>query len=240
MKQTAILIFLLGGILSEGRAQLQKNNMYVGGNVNFFQDNFNRKDTASSFNSGESVNKNNSFSGTLNYGYLIRTNFAAGALFRYNFSEQFYSTDNKTSSSLWPKENIGKYHGYVLGAFARKYWPLGESMFAFYLQTSVSYGLGTYTSRQAFLENNSGEYTYRNTGRKEEILTLKMTPGLVYFINDHFGAECSMGNITYTSTNARYFYEEQQTGESNGSNLRANFSVSAFYIGLNYYFGRKF
>ena len=113
-------------------------------------------------------------------------------------------------------------------------------MFAFYLQTSASYGLGTYTSRQSFLENNSGEYTYRNTSRKDEILTFRMTPGLVYFINQHFGAECSMGNITYATTKTRYFSDEQQTGSSSGNNLRANFSVSAFYIGLNYYFGRNF
>ena len=239
MKQFILILAMLS-IEKISFAQLQNGNMYLGGNVNFFQDNFNRKDTSSNFDSGESVNKNNAFSGTLNYGYMFRTNLALGTLFRYNFSEQSYSTDNKVSSSFWPKENVGKYHSYALGVFARKYWPLGESMFAFYLQTSVSYGLGTYSSRQTYLENNSGEYTYRNTSRKEEILTLKMTPGLVYFINEHFGAECSMGNITYTSTNARYFYEEQQTGESNGSNLRANFSVSAFYIGLNYYFGRNY
>ncbi len=239
MKQFILILAMLS-IERISFAQLQKGNMYLGGNVNFFQDNVNRKDTASNFNSGESVNKSNYFSGTLNYGYMIRTNLALGTLFRYNYSEQSYRTDNAASSSFWPKENVGKYHGYALGVFARKYWPLGESMFAFYLQTSVSYGLGTYSSRQTYLENNSGEYTYRNTSRKEEILTLKMTPGLVYFINEHFGAECSMGNITYTSTNARYFYEELQTGESNGSNLRANFSVSAFYIGLNYYFGRNY
>ncbi len=239
MKQFILILAMLS-IERISFAQLQKGNMYLGGNVNFFQDNVNRKDTASNFNSGESVNKSNYFSGTLNYGYMIRTNLALGTLFRYNYSEQSYRTDNAASSSFWPKENVGKYHGYALGVFARKYWPLGESMFAFYLQTSVSYGLGTYSSRQTYLENNSGEYTYRNTSRKEEILTLKMTPGLVYFINEHFGAECSMGNITYTSTNARYFYEELQTGESNGNNLRANFSVSAFYIGLNYYFGRNY
>lgn len=233
-------ILSLVALSCSGYAQLQKGNMYLGGNVNFFQDNLNRKDTTSNFNSGESVNKNNYFSGTLNYGYMIRTNLALGTLFRYNYSDQSYRTDNTTSSSFWPKENIGKYQSYAMGVFARKYWPLGESMFAFYVQGSVSYGLGTYTSRQMYLENSSGEYTYRNTGRKEEILTLRMTPGLVYFINEHFGAECSMGNITYTTTKSRYFYDEQQTGESNGNNLRANFSVSAFYIGLNYYFGRNF
>jgi len=239
MKQFIFILFFWG-TLGKGYSQLQKGNMYLGGNVNFFQDNFNRQDTASNFNAGESVNKSNFFSGTLNYGYMVRTNLALGTLFRYNFSEQSYRTDNTVSSSFWPKENIGKYHGYALGVFARKYWPLGESMFAFYIQASASYGLGTYSSRQMYLENNSGEYTYRNTSRKEEILTLKMTPGLVYFINEHFGAECSMGNVTYTTTKARYFYEELQTGASSGSNLRANFSVSAFYIGLNYYFGRNY
>ncbi len=239
MRLFLLALFVIS-FFQKGYTQLQKGNMYLGGNVNFFQDSFNRKDTASGFNAGESVNKNNAFSGTLNYGYLFRTNLAFGALFRYNFSEQSYSTDNKSTSSFWPKENVGKYHGYALGLFARKYWPLGESMFAFYLQTSASYGVGTNTSRQMYLENNSGEYVYRNTSRKEEIATFRMTPGLVYFINEHFGAECSMGNITYTTTKARYFLEQQQTGESTGSNLRANFSVSAFYIGLNYYFGRHF
>ncbi len=235
---TLILIFL--GIVYLGFAQLQKGNMYLGGNINFFQDNFNKLDTASGFNEGESVNKSNYFSGTLNFGYMVRTNLALGTLFRYNYSDQSFRTNNTTSSSFWPKENTGKYNGYALGCFARKYWPLGESMFAFFVQASLSYGVGTYISRQMFLENNSGEYIYRNTSRKEDIVTFRLTPGLVYFINEHFGAECSMGNITYATTKTRYFSNEQQTGSSNGSNLRANFSVSAFYIGLNYYFGRSY
>lgn len=221
-------------------AQLRDGNMYLGGNVNFFQDNLNRKDSSSSFNSGESVNKTNYFSGTLNYGYMVRTNLALGTLFRYNFSDEYYRTNNATSSSFWPKENKGRYNAYAIGVFARKYWPLGESMFAFYLQASVSYGIGTYSARQMFLTDNSGDYSIKNTSRNENIVTMRLSPGLVYFINKHFGAECSMGNLTYTQTKASYFSEGIQTGESKGSNLRANFSVSAFYIGLNYYFGRSF
>lgn len=239
MKAAIMRIFCLLLALN-GRAQLQETNMYIGGNVNFFQDNFNRKDTTSNFNSGESVNKSNYFSGTLNYGYLVRTNLALGTLFRYNYSEESYRTDNPSGSTYWPKENIGKYNAYALGLFTRKYWPLGESMFAFYVQTSASYGIGTYSSRQMFLDGNSGEYNYKNKGRKENIVTLKASPDLGYFIDKHIGAECAMGNITYTTTKARYFSDEQQTGESSGSSLRANFSVSAFYFGLNYYFGRNF
>lgn len=226
-----LIILVLLTLSLKNYAQLRKGRKFLGGNVNYSQNTSNSNDSL--YNPEKTSNEYSTFQLNLNVGYFISDHLAIGIIGSFLKYKSNYENGDQTSVYFTTTSNIQ--NSYSGGIFVRYYQMIKESKFGLFAQLNGSYGIGDseYKYTQRFSTNPTTETT-----RKTElnVISFGLSPGVVFFINDHFGIESSLGLFNYSKQNDTYETQGKNSGTGVNSSLTAKFSISALFLGINYYF----
>ena len=105
------------------------------------------------------------------------------------------------------------------GIFARNYHMLGDSKFAFFAEANAGYNFGS--------EKNNDVKTTSYNG-----FSVRVLPGITYFVNKHFMLEGAFGGLNYT-----YLQEKAEaTGVKTNTNHFSFDFPKEFQLGVNWIF----
>jgi hypothetical protein len=105
------------------------------------------------------------------------------------------------------------------GIFARNYHMLGESKFAFFAEANAGYNFGSEKYNDVKTTSYNG-------------FSVRVLPGITYFVNKHFMLEGAFGGLNYT-----YLQEKAEaTGVKTNTNHFSFDFPKEFQLGVNWIF----
>jgi hypothetical protein len=206
---TAVIVF----ISFNGKAQVNKGAILLGGNVNFSA-------SSSKTENPDNKNSNTGFSIQPSIGIAIRTNLVAGL-------EVGYGQDKSSNSNSHESRN-----NYKAGIFIRKYLPVANRI-SLFGQSSLFY------TKQMETEN----FPLSNYITRYKITTggLSFTPGLAVAATKKLQLEISLGQLFALSYNHQE--NENSGNNSSSSNrfyfTTAASSSIPLNVGFRFLFGNK-
>jgi len=187
--------------------------------------------------------KGSSFGFMPQVGYFFTDNIGAGVMIGYNTDK----TELTEEVSLTHTDIITSKMGtFTIGLFGRYAQQLGDGDFYLYGDVGFGIGRGSGTNKKEerevigsiIIQSDITESTV-----KSSIITLGITPGILYFPTKKIGLETSLGNVLgYTSrkttieTPSGNQIDEDEIKESEVNIL--DLDSFAFTFGLNFYFNR--
>jgi len=212
MKKIPLLI-LLACFFCQANAQLGKGSLMIGGSVNFSSNNEAFKD-ASTVNSIRSTSA----------GFSPRAGLMLSDKSMLGISVMYSEYGYRYDYSIYHDEQ--KQQEFAAGPLFRQYFPLGERA-AFFLQGLALFKTGKTTY--------SGGNPFRNDVRDTNGLSVSISPGVNYFLNDRWALEATLGSINYSTLNADTSDNSQSFGgDSKLNNVNFNLGLSSFTLGINY------
>jgi hypothetical protein len=211
-------------------AQTQKGKIVIGGQINLSGNNDYSVDTLNSYEYSSF-----GFQISPEAGYFISDHLAIGGSLIFGISNYSttYKNPGQTPSKLKFETNSTNYG---VGVFARYYLKLTDK-FYFCATGEAAY---RYEPQKVKYTYNDPDYIYpTNNPSTQKIhrntFSVRIAPGLTYFITPKLGIQGSFGNLRYsnsTSKNTSLNFDNHDNSESYGINL----GLSSLYLGLNYYF----
>jgi hypothetical protein len=220
---TVTIVFFIA-FTSQG--QINKGDIFLGGNLNF----------GTSNNTLSPVNSNsisNNFGTSIQVGKVIKDNTIAGVQLSY--------FNNNGHNKISPDSNYNKENGYGLGVFYRQYQKLAKNFYWFGELDGSYY----YTSSH----QTSTENSITDSKSTRQSINLSFVPGLSYAISKKAFMELLMTNlltIAYSHIKYEDTYYQGTTPVSssttqNGFNFNANLNsniLSNFAIGFKLMLGK--
>ena len=222
MKKITVLLVLLGW--TQLHAQENKGKWMINGNVNYltYKDGYNDKPP---YQSQQNIYKSASVG--VNLGYFLTNNFALGLSTLYTFDKI------KSEYAGYPIQTYDQKNStYSTGIFARYNQPINHSKFGFALQLDGNYGWKTGSQKQY---DGQGSNT---THISSSGFSISLTPRIIYFINQKFSVETTLGNIQFRSSKGVDSYYSSQKVRRNSFDFNLN-PFEVFGFGFTYYFGGK-
>jgi hypothetical protein len=234
MKKAAIL-FVSVLIAGNSLAQLNKGAIMLGGYGTYWQRDDNNK--LDSITRNISNNRYGNFS--INAGYVLNKNTVAGINIayqnnRYRYSNEFGPDTNKTVYGGVQRGNM-----YSAGLFLRQYKLITKNRFGFFYQLVARYGHGFTRSSQTNYINGVSSLTGSVLDENYYEIGAAFNPGIFYFITDRMCLEMAYGSLEYFSDRNYFYTNGRQTGSGKTANFGANFNLSTFRFGLNFFLGGK-
>jgi len=168
MKKIIVSILMVAVFTTIIQAQTVKGTKVVGGGLEL--------QIETDHDYAESETKTTNFSLIPSVGYFVADNLAVGINLGYSTSKTEYTILNNTNTS--------KSSGFGVGPFARYYKHTSNEDFAIYGQVSALFGFGKNT------DTNDNE-------TKSSSMDIALSPGLVYFFNEHWAVELGFRGIGY-------------------------------------------
>lgn len=211
-------------------SQTEKGKNFIGGQISISGNTNSNHDTLYNYDL-------NSFGFQFNpgYGHLIKNNFAVGCNLKFGIS-------NETQNNEYPNQSPSKSErknnsiSYGIGGFARFYKKIIDKFF-FYVNGEVSY---KYQIDKLVYSNNDPNYVFpsynpANQKIQSNSISLRINPGLVYFVTSKLGIQATFGDIYYINSSSK---NESVSFDNykNTSNYGINLNISTFSLGLNYFF----
>ena len=218
MKNIIITIWLLVSLSIAATAQTQTGNLFIGGNINWNNNEFEVNDVNNASALGLRIDKQNTFNFQTTFGTFVKDNLVLGMFLNYE------NIDSESSNSAERSSLINKTKAISVGPFVRKFFPLNEK-FSFYTQGSVGYSRSS--NRQTYESNNQGY----NSHLKYNKFVAALKPGLVYFATNKFGVDLSVQGL-------QYIVGKEKDTDQSFSRFDAGFNLPNLTIGLNLYLGR--
>lgn len=215
-----------------GFAQLNKGQIMINGDVNYYSYNYNSNPTYYYQKS-----KQQGFGSNINVGYFLTNHFAVG------ISGSVYrsKSDNYRKDSMSIINSISKENSPSIGVFLRYNQPVHKSKFGFFLQLGSNYSFikNEHKYDETYFKNYPNSSSLRE--EKGNSYRVNLKPGLFYFVNNRLSLEASLGNFSYykskitdVSEHTPYIpYTKKQ------SSFNSNFSISTFYLGVTFYLGKN-
>lgn len=151
---------------------------------------------------------NTSFGISPKVGVALNPNWVIGVFARSEFSNFKNAADVKTKTT-----NI------TPGVFVRNYHMIGESKFAFFAEANAGYHFGT--------DKTDDTKTAKYNG-----FSVRVLPGITYFVNKHFMLEGAFGGLSYAYDQKK----AEPTGvKTNTSTFNFDFPKE-FQVGVNWIF----
>lgn len=230
--KNSVLFFIAIFALSNLHPQTDKGKKFVNAQLSVAGYN---NSNGSTFNSANYSTRSFNFQFVPSLGYFVKDNFALGA----NLNLEVFNTDQKSEyHNQAPSVIINKSNAisYGVGGFARYYKRITDNFFV------VPSGgiVFKYQTEKSEYSNNDPNYILSadNPAVQNKVIngiSVGLTPGIVYFISPKFGIETNFGNIRYQNSRARNLTLPNTTLSSTSS-YGINFSLTTFFLGLNYYF----
>ena len=199
-------VIVLGLLSSVSWAQFEKGTKSLGGVFSIYGDK-----SKSETSSGTDIEQKST---TVNiepsFGIFITPRTSVGISMGYSSSISEYS-DSRYSEGA-----------FSIGSLLRHHFPLSEA-FSLYIQEGVKLSFGN--------EKDEGD-SFTSEHSTTDFL-IGLSPGIIYFPSSKFGLEAGVGSLYYL-THARKDKDDDSKTTDNSYGL--NFSMSAFYFGLRYYF----
>ena len=167
----------------------------------------------SSTNDGAS--ETNEFTFIPNFGYFISDQLSVGGGVGFKIKGEEFDNTERFSSAV------------LIAPFARYHIPVSEN-FLFFGQGTISFQPGTVNT-----ERRIGNETIKTKNRSFGF-RMGVTPGIVFFLNDHFGLEAGLGFVGYESYGSKA--EEGNEWINEYRRFKIDFGVNSFSFGMKYYF----
>jgi len=188
----------------------------VGGSISFSS-----QKTSQSFTSNEQTIKYSNIAIIPSYAKAIKTNLLVGADLNYSHSVNETINSNNIGSSRITNKGFG------VGVFSRHYKNFGTSGFYLFLQNRLG------------VDINKNKYNEFNTNGFN--LTLGLTPGIAYAIDQKVHIETALNNLFSVA----YFHnssksELNQPGSTKNSGFGASLGLGSstqFVVGVKFLFG---
>lgn len=216
MKKTLLCTLLFITVVTVStQAQITKGSTLLGGNLSYGQ--------FKADNGFSVVQKNSTFSVNPSAGIAFKDNLVAGLSVGYitGKEKQLFAPANEL--------NVEK-HGYMGGAFVRKYKQLAKSDFYLFGEAELSY---------SYMKQERHDLPASSTIFKENNIYLGFKPGLSYAVNNRLHLELGLNNLLY----GNYSFSKEfnhQTGttvkrsgtsiSTNITNLSNNISVGVRFL----------
>lgn len=231
MKKLFLISAMALGLCAQ--AQIGKGRMMLGGSFNYGQNNNRSNDSMGVLTQ---QNKNESFTGSLKYGYFVTDHVMVGVVGSYRQNNVVQKSVYSPSFETRTNSNTHNFSG---GLFARYYKMIGKSRFAVYGELSSVYGGGMGEQKNVTV-NNSVET--QNAGAKinESFFSAGVNPGVVFFMTKYVAIESSFGYLGYNFRNTKMYDNNSRlisNNDNSGFNTQLAFSLSSLALGVNFYFG---
>ena len=192
------------------QAQLKKDDILLGGNVNFSKQTVN---PASNYYPGDQTN----FSFSPSIARAVKDDLLVGLNLTYNYSK----------SKIGTPATISTQNGYGLGVFVRKYKVLGAG-FALFAEGDLG---GTYLLSRSYLDGGA-----KPPAGKSYSINAGFYPGIAYFISKHVQLETGIQNLAYIqyehAKTGQAPAEQKSTDLSIGTSL--NQAIDNFVVGVKW------
>jgi hypothetical protein len=183
------------------KAQFSKGDVILGGNLNVHSRSDKEKDA-------DQKKTSTSFGISPKVGVALNQNWVVGvfASSDFGFAKAYDGTKTKT-------------YTVTPGIFARNYYMLGQSKFAFFAEANAGYHFGGEKVKDVKTATYNG-------------FTVNVLPGISYFVTKHFMIEGAFGGLSYN-------YDQKKT-EATGAKTNTSKSdfdfPSKFMLGVNWIF----
>jgi hypothetical protein len=170
--------------------------------------------------------KNSLVSADVNFGYFLSNNFAmgiSGAVRHFKFVNKSNNLPNYTKYG-------NTYFEKGAGIFARYNRPLHTSKFGIFLQLNAHYYWINEIDISTTLNANGKPENITKITKGRRIST-DLNPGLIYFINNKFSIESTLGSLYYTVEKSTAMRTKKKT-----IGTGADFSLANINLGFTYYF----
>lgn len=225
--KTRILIIVLFVTGFSAQSQINQGRVMVGGDFSYGSSS---QQNSVLFSSSSGRFKLTEYGTRLRYGILITDHIMVGLSGGYNALKQV--NINPGTSTNRPT-HTHKQSGYGGGLFARYYQAFAGGKFAFFGQLSPTYNIHTREEKSEYANPNIVSDISTTKGNSFGVL---INPGLTYFVNKTFALEASFGGINYNTVKSKNYRNGVYTGDMKSTSLGFTF-LSAFSLGLNFYFG---
>jgi hypothetical protein len=211
--------------------QQNKNKIMINGNFNYNQSNLNNDFTSNQGGNYFEYIRNGKVN--LNVGYFISNNFALGVKGSF---ERLVDRNNSEDASKTNFHRVTETQDlYASGLFARYHYMFWDDKLGILFQVSGTYDWGK-ELRHIITYNNMGTTHSFDEHIRISGFSTGFQPGAIYFINQRFSVETSIGNLSYSLQESK---NKESRSHFIGSDFNANFSMSTLYFGLTYYFGGR-
>lgn len=226
MRRILVTIAISLGIASLSYGQINKGDIFAGGNLNFNFANGEYKPTSpSSFNVQNRTNNRFSFGINVKTGKFISDHLAIGIVAGVNHSNSIMKEDFQNSSSE-AKTNVT---GFTINGFTRSIKQL--TIFDQQLYLFGDLGVG-YSKENSKTERTTNNNTTATSGIVDRI-GASITPGVGYFVSNRFALETTFGALSYV-----YDQRKQYNSTTKNHNMNLNLRLSSLTFGAIYFFGK--
>ena len=227
-----LLTLLVSSILMSAYSQTEKGKMFLGGQFSLSGNTNSMSDTLNRYDNHTTV-----LDITPNFGYFIADNLALGVSLDFGVNNSNNHFEN-SALSLSHTKNGSNDNTYIygIGGFARYYVNITDH-FKFYTNFGLNYSLQL--NKRTSFDNYPGDLNSPSTKYYQEyqlsLITLEITPGLVYFVTPRIGMQAAFGNLNYTHSSSKDITSSNDDYYSS-SNYGINLNPLTLSLGLNYYF----
>jgi outer membrane immunogenic protein len=229
MKKIAILIFALF-IFHNSHAQIVKGSVPIAGSISY---NSNSYSTSDSLNTSDF--KNSDFGISPEIGYFVANNFAIGASIKYYYDKS--SIEDASIYTDFSDTKTTTIHSLQFSPFAARYFKVSEK-FYFSLTATFGYGMPLSNVVKSVEHSPAATTITENKGLYYYSINADLAPGLLFFINEKFAIQASMGSLYYN-------YEHRQNNDVSYSNYSKdtgfglNLSMASISLGVQYLLVKK-
>ena len=214
-----ILIISVVFIFITAHSQTQKGNMYVSGVFNLTNNHSTQDYTTYNFD-----DKNLTLQFTPGFSYFIKDNWAIGTSISFSLNSNNDNSNYQTSVNYSYKNT---YTNYYIG-LNTQYYINRSDKFKLFIQGGLGY---SYMVDKEERSNNtpSTQYTHYNT------YSIGIHPGVVYFVNKHFGITSYLGSITYNYETTKNISTSNDY-HNNHNSFVLGFNLTTLRLGVRYCF----
>lgn len=223
------LICLLGFTSVKAQISLKKGTQSINGSVFYYSTSDENSSKRNAYPSGTSYKIGQS-SISAEWGHFIKDNLAltTGLYGNYALNENSYSYLNNMSSSTETNKSSNTTIEGLLGVGLTKYYPIGQSNFAFVLTTSIRGGMGRNYLNQNSTFGTDSKITYNVFSGY-----VYVAPRILYMITPRWSLTGTFGEISYKYS--KTFSLGNDDYEATNSRFSSSFGINSFSIGMTYF-----
>jgi hypothetical protein len=161
----------------------------------------------------------------VNFGYFLSNNFAVGISGSTIYNKSIDIPDPHVNQLKY----VNTHSENGVGVFARYNHTLHDSKFGFFLQLNARH---YWINQMDALIMMNGDPSNKNVTKGTRIYS-SLSPGLIYFINNKFSVESTLGSLYYTLEKSK---SPSLAIEKTYTSTGIDFSLTQINFGFTYYF----
>lgn len=226
-----LCLFILCSVVSvHAQITFPKGTQSLNGSISYYRSSSEYSNSPNAYPSSNS-SKLAQANTAIDWGHFIKDNLSitVGLYGSYSMNEYSYSyPDYSNVNTVYFNSNTNSTYEALIGVGMNKYYPIGNSNFAFAIVTSIRGGMGrNYTKQSASIGTN--DETTRNVFSGQAYVA----PQLLYMITPKWSINASFGSLSYRYS--KTFSLGNNEYEATNSLLSSSLGINSLSLGLTYF-----